>query len=398
MASSGTTCTSKPMAVADDPQVMKPLPARPKRERKYGLISPRFWHGMLFSTWMRMVARNRFAIAPRKLPMACAITAFSVFNSVMRCAQEWKYGERADAMHIKRAPIFIIGHWRSGTTLLHELMVLDPRHNFPTTFQCFAPSHFLLSEDFVTRWLGFVLPTRRPMDNMETGWDKPQEDEFALCNLGMPSPYLYLAFPNRGFPPGEYLDLEGFTAEEIRQWQDTLLWFMKRITLKNRRRIILKSPPHTARIRTLLEVFPEARFIHIARDPYAIYPSTIRLWKSLGETQGLQVPRNKGLHEYVLSSFERMYARYFHERDLVDPARFYELRYEDLVSDPVGQVQAIYDHLDLGGFQRVRPRLAAAWENRKDYRPNRHELDPEVRQAITERWAEYIRRYGYDAS
>ena len=362
---------------------------------KEAIIMPRFWHGMLFSTWTKLLAEHRMAIALRKIPVVSAITGFSVFNSMLRVLQESMYRERADRVPISAAPVFIIGHWRSGTTLLHELMVLDEKHNYPTTYQCFAPNHFLITESIVSRWLGFVLPSRRPMDDMATGWDKPQEDEFALCNLGIPSPYLAMAFPNHPAPYPEYLDMEGLSEEQIQEWKDALLWFLKRVTYKTNRRIILKSPPHTARIKVLLDVFPKAKFVHIVRDPYAVFPSTVRLWKSLNQTQGLQVPKHKGLEEYVFSSFERMYKNFQEQKALVDPENFYELRYEDLVADPIPQVQAIYEQFDLGEFEKVASKLEHYFEQKQNYKVNKHKLDPALRDEITRRWGDYIQRYGY---
>jgi hypothetical protein len=350
---------------------------------------------MLFSDWLKLLARNRFAISPTRMPMALAITGFAAFNSTMRMLQERSYGKLADQREI-RPPIFIIGHWRAGTTLLHELMVLDERFSSPTTYQCFAPNHFIISEDFVSRWLGFVLPSKRPMDNMEAGWSRPQEDEFALCNLGLPSPYLSMAFPNRPAPFREYLDMRQIPPGELRRWKEGLIWFLRRVSLKNRRRVILKSPTHTGRIQALLEAFPEARFIHIVRNPYALVPSTIRLWQSLNKYQGLQVSRDRDLDELVFGNYERMYRAFEAQRHLVDPARFFELRYEDLVADPVGKLRELYERLDLRRFERMPSLIEGYFEGAKDYRTNRHELSPQLRAQIAERWADYIRRYGYD--
>ena len=375
--------------------------ADPKKKKSIGLIlkealvMPRFWHGMLFTDWIKLAAKNRCSFALHRLPLVFGITILSAMNSVLRRVQEYFYGRRADRLLIRDAPIFIIGHWRSGTTLLHELMVLDERHTYPTTYQCFAPNHFLISESIVQRWLSFVLPSKRPMDDMATGWEKPQEDEFALCNLGIPSPYLKMAFPNHPDPYPEYLNMEGLSDEQLHEWRSALLWFLKRVSYHSRRRIILKSPPHTARIKVLLEVFPDARFVHIVRDPYMLYPSTVRLWKSLYEMQGMQTPKFAGLEEYVFDCFERMYGNFEAEKALVDPARFYELRYEDLVADPINQMQAIYEHLELGEFENVAPKLAAYFEQKSDYRVNKHNLDPATRDEITRRWSDYIERYGY---
>src|SRR5204863_6827505 len=139
------------------------------------------------------------AIHPAYLYIAGTVTGVSCCHTALRYIQDQWYGSRVDRTPIREAPLFIIGHWRSGTTLLHELLILDQRHTFPNTYQCLAPNHFLLTERVFSRLFGFLLPSRRPMDNMAAGWDKPQEDEFALCMLGQPSPYLTIAFPNH--PP-----------------------------------------------------------------------------------------------------------------------------------------------------------------------------------------------------
>ena len=73
------------------------------------------------------------------------------------------------------------------------------------------------------------MPAQRPMDNMAAGWDRPQEDEFALCNLGLPSPYLTLALPNTP-QCTEYIDMQGIPPEALQRWKQTLLWFLKTLT------------------------------------------------------------------------------------------------------------------------------------------------------------------------
>ena len=363
---------------------------------RYSQLAPRFWHGMTLSPWLRLLARNRFAISPTRIPLAAAVTFFATMNSGLHAAQELVYRRRAEQVELKHPPVFIIGHWRSGTTLLHELMVLDPRLTYPTTFQCFAPNHFLVSKKVLTPVLKLLLPKHRPMDNMPAGWDRPQEDEFAMMNLGLPSPYLSMAFPNREPAYPEYLDLSDLSEEEERAWKDGMLWFLKRVALRDDHQVVLKSPPHTARVRTLLEMFPDARFVHLVRDPSSLFPSTVRLWRSLHEVQGLQVAKNKGLEEQVLSTFERMYKRFEADRELLSPSRLYELRYEDLVRDPVKQLRAIYEQLELGDFETAAPYVEEYLEGSKDYRTNRHELPDETRELIRSRWGKYMERYGYD--
>jgi hypothetical protein len=323
------------------------------------------------------------------------ITIVSTIHTILRAIQQAIYGRRIAATPIRDAPIFIIGHWRTGTTLLHELLILDERFAYPNTFECFVPNHILLSEGFMTRWLWFLIPSQRPMDNMRAGWDRPQEDEFALCMLGQPSPYLTIAFPNHAPQYAEYLDLEGISPHALVSWKRTLLRYLQTLTYRNPKRLVLKSPPHTCRIPVLREMFPDARFVHIVRDPYVLFPSTVNLWKSLYQSHGMQKPNFAGLEEYVYSTFNRLYAKLEEGKKLIDPSRFFEVRYEDLIRDPVGRMRALYTHLGLGGFEEYLPRLESYLAGTAGYETNRYTLSPETRREVTARWGEVIRRYGY---
>jgi omega-hydroxy-beta-dihydromenaquinone-9 sulfotransferase len=357
---------------------------------------PRIWEGINTYAWLRLLARNRFAIEPPYWYIAAIISAVSVGHTVARFVQESVEGPRVRRTRLREAPLFILGHWRTGTTLLHEMLILDERHAFPTTYECLSPNHFLISGDVLPPLIPFLMPSRRPMDNMAAGWDRPQEDEFALCMLGAPSPYLSIAFPNNPPTDDAALDLEGLPPRELRRWKRTFARLLQELTVRHKgKRLVLKSPTHTARVRVLLELFPDARFVHIVRDPYVVFSSTVHLWKSLYETHGLQKPTFVGLEERVLATFERMYARLERDRGLVEPERFYELKYEDLVRDPVGEVRRVYERLQLGEFEPARPALEAYCAANQRYQTNRYRLTPEQKATVTRRWGEVIRRYGY---
>jgi hypothetical protein len=357
--------------------------------------TPRIWEGCDFLAWMRLLFRNRFAVGLPYVYIAVVITFVSACHTVLRLIQETLFAASVRRTPIRESPLFILGHWRTGTTLLHELLILDKRYSFPTTYECLEPNHFLLTEKVLSRWLWFLMPSRRPMDNMAAGWDRPQEDEFALCMMGQPSPYLTIAFPNRPPQDQEALDLEGLSPLKRAAWKRAFLRLLRRITFRNPKRLVLKSPTHTCRIRTLLEVFPDARFVHIVRDPYVVFPSTVNLWKSLYRTHGLQTPTFAGLEEHVFSTFTHMYEKLEEGKKLVEPSRFYELRYEDLIQNPIEEMRKLYEHLGLGGFEEVRAQLETYLAANKEYRTNKYDLTPELRAEVTRRWGDVIRRYGY---
>jgi hypothetical protein len=370
---------------------------KPRGKARQRESSPRYWTGMSLGGWWRLLQRNRFRLDGCYWHQAAAITLYSLFHTLYGGWQWLWIGRRAARTDIKDAPLFVIGHWRAGTTLLHELLALDERHTSPTTYQCMVPNHFLISEDFARRWLNFLLPTHRPMDDMPVGWGRPQEDEFALCNMGLPSPLLTIAFPNHPPQDQEYLTLEGLPQEDLERWKQGFLRFLRQITYLTPKRIVLKSPPHTCRIKTLLALFPEARFVHIVRDPFALFPSTVNLWKVLYREHGLQRPRFEGLEEHVFRTFERMYDRFEANRGLIEPEHFCEVRYEDLVRDPIGNLRRIYDELCLGEFEKVLPALEAYVAATEGYQTNQYQLSRELREEIARRWAFYMRQYGYSA-
>ena len=351
---------------------------------------------MLFTDWLRLLGRHGFRIHPQRLGVAVGATIVSTFNSKMRLAQLALLGHQIKKTPLAADPIFILGHWRSGTTYLHELLSLDERFNSPTTYQCFAANHFLLTESIITKLFWFLIPSRRPMDNMQAGWHAPQEDEFALCSLGVPSPYLRIAFPNDdGNEYLEYLDMQDVPAEDLDQWKVALTTFLQSLTKHCDKRLTLKSPTHTGRVRMLCEMFPNAKFIHIARDPYDVVPSTMRLWKSLEYVQALQSPNDDHLPDYIFRAYRRMYDGYFSFRDQLPKDRLIEVKYESLVEDGVGVMQRIYEQLELGEFDSMQKPLTENLESRKDYKKNQHTLDAELVSQINEHWHDYFQHFDY---
>ncbi|MBY0525100.1 MAG: sulfotransferase [Gemmataceae bacterium] len=351
------------------------------------------WAGLPFTSWLRLLIRNRFAVDRPFVPVALANTALSLTFSALGVMQTMCYAGRVARTNLHEPPLFVLGVWRSGTTLLHNLLSLDPRHTSPTMYQCLMPNHFLLTERFVTR--RFPLHGKRPMDDVLVTWDQPQEDEYAMCMMGQPSFHLSLAFPNHPPVNLDYLDLDSVPPRAREAWKQALLRFLKRVAYRRPGRLVLKSPEHTARIRTLLELFPDARFVYIVRNPYVVFASLVKMLRAVYAHFGLQRPHYDGIEEFVFTTLPKVLRKLDEGRRLVDPARFHELRYEDLVADPAGQLRTVYDTLSLGDFDVMRPRLESYLAAQAGYRTNRYEMAPGLRDEITRRWGDVIRRCGY---
>ncbi len=367
------------------------------KRNAFPLYAPRFWHGMRMRPWLRLLIRNRFRVHPFRMPMVVMVTGCALFNSAAARIQNWRYGRRIAQTRIELPPLFVIGHWRSGTTFLHELLTLDERFTSPTTFECFAPEHFLVTKGFMPKLIQYLIPAKRPMDDVEMGLDRPQEDEIALCAMGAPTPMARLAFPNHEPPYPGSLNLDEAAPGELAAWRSALQQFVRSVSMSRpTKRLVLKSPPHTGRIAYLAEMFPGAQFVHIARDPRAIFGSTVRLWKTLDYDQGFQIPRHEHLVEYVFQACETMYRGYENQRKHIAPENLHELRYEDLVQDPSSELSKIYDKLNFGQFEDVRPAIEAFMHGRRQYRAACYNLPADLEAEIRRRWAFYFERYGYD--
>ncbi|EKU22073.1 hypothetical protein NGA_0201600, partial [Nannochloropsis gaditana CCMP526] len=111
-----------------------------------------------------------------------------------------------------------------------------------------------IEERFMTKQFA-GLQMERPMDSMKVvGLSSPFEDEFAIANLSGLSPYMGAIFPRQY----HYYERGAIGLEK------TITFFFKKVLYRQQdKRLILKSPSHTARVRVLRELFPGAKFIHI---------------------------------------------------------------------------------------------------------------------------------------
>jgi omega-hydroxy-beta-dihydromenaquinone-9 sulfotransferase len=360
--------------------------------------APRFWHGMPSRVWWPLLHSHGWRIGASRLHFATSVSVSTAFNDLCGSVQHILHGKRIRNTPLAGPPVFVLGHWRSGTTLLHELLHLDDRFASPNTFQCFAPWHFLVTESGFTRFGNFLLPSKRPMDDMKAGWTLPQEDEFALMSLGAASPYTLIAFPNEK-PSIDTLATATFPADQLPRWKELFDWFMRALTYHSNRPLILKSPPHTGRIALLAAMYPDAKFVHIARDPRAMIPSTMKLWSSLCEHQSLQRPSAdaNAYEDFVFACFERMYAGYFADKSSLSNDRLIEISYESLTQDPEATMSNIYSSLQLGGFDEVRDRIKTRMQSDRDYKVNQWQLPDPLANRIQTSCHQYKDVYGYNS-
>ena len=179
--------------------------------------------------------------------------------------------ERMPRGELPPDPVLIVGLWRSGTTVLHELVSACGGWVTPQTWQCFNPSTC-----FLTGAPARAAAVKRPMDQGVIASEGPQEDEFALLLLGEPSIYRGLIDPRRLRECGA-ASWSG-SGGDLERWRE----FVRGVAAGGAgRRLLLKSPGHTFRIPALRRLFPRARFIWIGRHPGEVLASNVRMWTAM---------------------------------------------------------------------------------------------------------------------
>lgn len=357
-------------------------------------IAPGQFAGITAGDWLALLRENRFAVDRPYLLRAALITLISLGNSVLRRYENAVYGPSVRKMEV-RSPVFILGHWRSGTTHLHNLFAVDHRLAFPNLYQVLFPHTFLCSERVGARLLSLFVPKRRLGDNMAQHLSMPFEDEFALSAATLRSPYLSLSFPRHSEHYDRYLTLRSVPESELAEWKAGLTLFLQKLTWKYRRPLVLKSPTHTCRIRLLLELFPDARFVHIHRNPYRVFLSTRRR-RALG-SEYFRLQRSLGAEdEMLIHRYVELYDRFFAERPLIPAGRYHEVACEDLERDPVGQLREIYAKLDLPDFGQVEQPVRQYLDSLAGFRATEYpELPAPLRSQIASAWRRSFEEWGY---
>jgi hypothetical protein len=350
---------------------------------------------MTLGVWWSLLRENRFAIDLPYWPRASFQTAVAVMNSGFARREVAAYGRIVAAAAVQ-PPLFILGHWRHGTTHLHNLLSLDPQFAFPTLYQTLYPRTFLTTEALIPRLGSPLLLRTRPHDNVAIDFGVPNEDELAILNDSGLSPYLSWAFPKRADYYDRFLTFKDASEVELARWRTSLLLFLKKLALKYDRPLVLKSPPHTARIRLLLDLFPTARFVHIRRDPFTVFRSTRHMYETTMRYWRLQSPPDGGEDDRILRVYREMYDAFFDQRPLIPAGQFAEVSYEDLERDPISQAEGVYVTLGLPGFDAARPRLEGYLGSIARYRKNQHPGLPDpIRQRVSQEWGRCFDEWGY---
>jgi hypothetical protein len=310
--------------------------------------------------------------------------------SALAMLQKRLYGRILEQLDL-RPPLFLVGHWRSGTTLLHELLALDEYFAAPSTYACFNPHQFLLAHHRAPA------PARlaRPTGDMIVSPSSPQEEEFALLCMGATSPYEAFVFPSALRRLEALCDPDLFEHAENLRWNDAMTWILKATAYVcgADKRLVVKSPANSFRIPRLSTLFPGAMFIRLVREPCAVFASTLRLWQSMWERYALTAPlTQEALIERILETRIALERKLRSALRTLPADRVAAVRYEDLVAEPSRTIELLYERLALGDPAPLLPKVKAYMAQN---RPSATRSADDWRRLIQARWPEMFDEFGY---
>lgn len=288
-------------------------------------------------------------------------------------------------------PVFVIGHARSGTTLLHRLMVSDAESfNFFLTYELFFPS---LWQKRILRGVGTFdrvvlhsflknaiekkedVALQGARDMHHVGLFVPEEDDFVLTASCVSGVWVAL-FP--GMPEFDvyYVDEwpESRRRRVMRAYADGV---RRQLCLSGRHKIhCSKNPAFSGRVASLIEEFPDARFVVMMRDPREAIPSLLKMLQKTWRSQGWSEARIQRSIDALAAQSIHTYTYPLEELAKHPETRWTVVDYRDLVSQPKATVEAVYEALGIEMTSAVSQALASEERRaRAHHTSHRYDLD-----------------------
>ncbi|MEM1384074.1 MAG: sulfotransferase [Pseudomonadota bacterium] len=294
-------------------------------------------------------------------------------------------------------PVFILGHWRSGTTHLYNVMSLGHWSYVPPVATG-LPWDMLMLGRLLRPFLERQLPETRFIDNIPVTPTSPQEDEIALANMSRLSFYHGIYFPRRFdqlIDRGLFFD--GCTETEIEAWSARFRYFLSKIAHQQGKPLLIKNPTYTARPAMLKRIFPGAKFIHIHRNPLDVFMSMRNFYKKLLAELALQTPpTGLDLDATILRVYRRMMMAFEAETTGWEAPDFVELPYDLLDRQPMAALERVYGDLALDGFSAAEPHFCRYLDEVRSFEKNKFAPDMDAVRKTAAALGPWIERWGYD--
>lgn len=353
--------------------------------------------GSTFTNWIHVLSKINFKIEFKYIPKAVFTTLATFLLTPFVILEKIIYDQQIKKVKVK-SPVFIIGHMRSGTTFLHYILSQDTRFCYLTTAETIFPSVFILLNKVINKFMNFILPLKRPMDNMKINNNLPQEDEFAIANICPYSPNIGAYFPkNLDEYYYKYSFFENVESKIIKKWKKVYQYIIqKTIYNNNGKRMLSKNLINANRILLLTEMFPDAKFIFIYRNPYSVFLSTKKLYKKfIFQNMSFQTISDEELEKKILSFAKTGFKKYFQDRKKIKKENLIEIHSEDFVKKPTYYLKKIYSQLKITNFNKVKEQFEIFAKTYENYIPEKYNIDDQLKNKIYNELKFVFDEFGY---
>lgn len=326
-----------------------------------------------------------------------------ILQEPFRILEEVNYSDAIQQHKLQKDPVFIIGHWRSGTSFLQYLLGKDPQFGYMNKFQVVFPDIFLHSERFLKPLIESLPKTfsiTQDAQNMSINLelDSPSEIEIALTTIISPTSLHWgHIFPENAREYFEkFLFFEGIDEQEVEEWKNSYHHLIKKVSLKNDgRQVLIKSPGNTSRINKLLELYPNARFIFIHRNPYDVFYSSKKLWNTLLDNLALQDFTESQMEQEIIYVYKELLSHYLRQRSQIPKGHLAEIRFDSFMADPVEELAKVYKELGFNGYEKARPEIAAFLDKKTSGKASNYTYEPHILKTINKEWAFAFSEWDY---
>ena len=312
--------------------------------------------------------------------------------------QERKYKKLLANKPLENDPLFILGHWRSGTTFVHNIFAQDKHFGYTTTYQTVFPHYMMALQGLFKPTMGWLMPDKRPTDNMELAPDLPQEEEFALNNSCPFNYYKFWFFPERmNEDCDKYLTFKDIQPDELAEFKKAFEKLVK-ISLWNTggTQYLSKNPPHTGRMKALTELYPNAKYIYLMRNPYTVFESTRSFFLNTIKPLELHSISDEEMEQNILRNYMELYRAYKEQKQYVPKENIYEVKFEDIEKDALGITEQIYKSLNIPGWETAKPAIEKYIGGKRGYKKNKYQYAERTIRMVNEHWGEVLDEWGYE--
>ncbi len=351
--------------------------------------------GSTLTNYFEVLSKGR--VEPRYFLKVFLTTLIVLIATPFHFLEKIVFRKRLKEFSFAKEPLFIIGHWRSGTTLLHNVLTKDPDAAYFTTYHSLFPNN-LASKWIFKTFMKINMPDRRPSDNVKLDINYPQEDEFGLSNCQANAYYNFFYFPrNYAEFYEKSVRLRGLTIKEKDRLYSSYSEMLKKAVINSKgERLIVKNPVNTGRVRELLKMFPDAKFLFIYRNPITVFFSTQRFFYKLFPTLWLEEVDMKFLDELILDVYLRLMQDYEDQKKLIPKENLMEICFEDFEKQPMKMIKSIYVDLLKEDFSKTDKIFEEYFGTQKEHVKNKYKVEEAVVDQVKKKWEKFIKFYGYD--